>query len=635
MDDCLDAYRPELHRLLWPIFVHSILNLAAEYYPRDCENFYKNYNKAFEREHADDLRLLSVITTPEHLENQVAKLYRGSKYRLTLTKMAYNVLIQFLESKEDDGGDLITSMINNNLNIVEVDRANTGLDRSLAAMMSKRGEEWDTPAEDEGIPGHNPGSANTHEHAPNVLPKLALGPRPLENDLLADLRAELEDEDARHPPEAGESSLLDSFEDKIKKEPTEDGPRSDAVPLPPAVARDVAMEITKVREHRDRFKIDPITGGVAPGISVCMYTFHNTFDRYCSRVFFNVKAMLIMSSITCLDFSGDLMLVAAGTSKSYIQVWSLDGAPLIDRVPGSTEKPASSKRLIGHQDAVYSVSFSPSTTKPNSESVETNPRLLLSASADRTIRMWSVDGWSCLCQFRAHTTPIWDVQWGPYGHYFLSCGMDKVARIWSQEHVSPLRIFVGHDSDVDVGAWHPNGCYVFTAGDKTVRMWDIMRGTAVRMFTGHTGNITALECSPDGKSLASADDQGNIILWDLTTGSRTKRMRGHGKGGVWSLSWSVESSVIVSGGADNSVRVWDASHRGDGKSNAEGPKMDGLMSAPPVPGSALLQKKTKKDIVVTPDQLSVFPTKKSPVYKVMFTRCNLVVAGSAYMPEPA
>jgi transcription initiation factor TFIID subunit 5 len=328
------------------------------------------------------------------------------------------------------------------------------------------------------------------------------------------------------------------------------------------------------------------------------------------------------------------MLVAAGTSKSYIQVWSLDGSPLIDRTPGITEKPSSSRRLIGHQDAVYSVAFSPSTAKPSDDSPDTHPRLLLSSSADKTIRMWSIDGWCCLCQFRAHITPVWDVKWGPYGHYFLSCGMDKVARIWSQEHISPLRMFVGHDGDVDVGAWHPNGCYVFTAGDKTVRMWDIMRGTAVRMFTGHTGNITALECAPDGKTLASADDQGSIFLWDLTTGSRTKRMRGHGKGGIWSLSWSVESTVIVSGGADNSVRVWDVAQRGDAKGHADTSKPDGLMSAPPVPGSALLQKKTKKDVVVTPDQLSVFPTKKSPVYKVMFTRSNLVVAGSAYMPEP-
>jgi transcription initiation factor TFIID subunit 5 len=42
--------------------------------------------------------------------------------------------------------------------------------------------------------------------------------------------------------------------------------------------------------------------------------------------------------------------------------------------------------------------------------------------------------------------------------------------------------------------------------------------------------------------------------------------------------------------------------------------------------------KTKKDVVVSPDQISAFPTKKSPVYKVGFTNMNLVVAGGAYLP---
>jgi transcription initiation factor TFIID subunit 5 len=48
-----------------------------------------------------------------------------------------------------------------------------------------------------------------------------------------------------------------------------------------------------------------------------------------------------------------------------------------------------------------------------------------------------------------------------------------------------------------------------------------------------------------------------------------------------------------------------------------------------VPGSS--QKKGKEN-VVTPDQISAFPTKKSPVYKVKFTNMNLIVAGGAYLP---
>lgn len=200
-------------------------------------------------------------------------------------------------------------------------------------------------------------------------------------------------------------------------------------------------------------------------------------------------------------------------------------------------------------------------------------------------------------------------------------------------------MFVGHESDVDKVGFHPNGLYVFTAGDKNVRMWDINRGTAVRMFTGHTGNITALECSPNGKLLATADDQGSIIVWDLDKGARVKRMRGHGKGGIWSLSFSVESSVLVSGGADLTVRVWDVVQKAaDASADGAQVKPEASASAAAVAGAAVTnavkdKQKGRKEVVVTPDQISAFPTKKSPVYKVHFTRGNLLLAGSAYLPE--
>jgi transcription initiation factor TFIID subunit 5 len=263
------------------VFVHSILNLVGDFYPVFAQSFFNKFHERFEREHEDELRQLSTLRLPEHLESShIAQIFRSHKYRLTFTKMAYSVLIQFLEGKDDDGGDVITKLINAHINVIEVDRAAAGNERSLAAMLARRGEEWDHPAEDEGIPGHNPGSANTDPNAPNVLPKLALGLRSMDDDLMDDVRAGLEEEDAKAPPGSGEQALVDVFEQKIKREPTEDAPGRDQVPLPPPLARDVAMEIQKVREHRDRFKIDPRSGGVVPGISVCMYTFHNTYDRY-------------------------------------------------------------------------------------------------------------------------------------------------------------------------------------------------------------------------------------------------------------------------------------------------------------------------------------------------------------------
>lgn len=309
------------------------------------------------------------------------------------------------------------------------------------------------------------------------------------------------------------------------------------------------------------------------------------------------------------------------------------------------DPPVNSRRLIGHSAPVYSVSFSPSIEGPDNAGrdkmkVSTKPRLLLSSSSDGCVRLWSLETWTCLINYKGHEGCVWNVVWAPHGHYFASCGSDKTVRVWSQDHISPLRLLVGHDTCVNQVAWHPNGAYVFSASDqadKTVRMWSFVTGDCVRIFTGHTDMISSLQCSPSGKILASADITGCIILWDIEKGKMIKRCRGHLKGGVWSLSFSVESSILASGGADGTVRLWDVHlPTADGKAAGDGDPV--TIPTTTVPGTASGTqagaaasaaaggKKKTKETLITPDQISAFPTKKTPVYKVKFTRMNLLLA---------
>jgi transcription initiation factor TFIID subunit 5 len=547
---------------------------------------------------------------------------------LTSASMAFQTLAQFLEANEAKGGKIVLRVVTGHMFIRPVDRAANNGERSLAKLLAQRGEGQDVPGEDEGIPGHNPGSANEKQDAPATLVKLQLAPRPMEADLMEDVKAELQDHDASHPPAPGQNSLMDELEQRIKPEPLDDPPQE--LPFPPSTARDVAMEVQRVKENRDRFKIEQKTGGVGPGVSVTMFTFHNTFD-----------------SINCIEFSGDNNLVAAGMAESYIRVWSLDNHALTSPTDPASYQASSSRRLVGHAGPVYALSFSPSIAIPEDESAS-QPRYLLSSSADCTIRLWSLDTWSNLVVYRSHTSPVWDVRFSPSGHYFLTASADRTARLWSTPQIAPLRLYVGHDSDVECVAWHPNSAYVVTGssgGDKTVRVWDVQRGNPVRIFTGHTGNVTSVAVSGTGKVIASGDDRGEILIWDISTGRLVKRMKGHGRGGIWSLDWSIESTVLVSAGADGTVRVWDVAESGDGKAVGENGSVattsttrviDGATiggaSAATTTGAAAGGKKGKKDVVVSPDQISAFLTKKTPVYIARFTQMNLVVAGGAYLP---
>ena len=621
IEDALDIYKAELTRLLWPMFVHCYLGLVAEQYAQESRTLFK-HEDLFKTEHEADLRSLQRVTLPEHLnDDNIAKLYQTNKYRLVISEPAYQHLMQFLETREQKGSNVLIRIVEQHLDLRHVDRASS--DRfSFAAVILRNRIGQDVPDEDEGIPGHMPGNAisSTDPNVGKTLASLKLGKIQMDKDTEQDVRAELEDLDLQMPPAPGQDTLVQTHEMiNIKQEDEDDGPTRTEIPYPLSTSRDVAMEVQKIRENRDRLRIDSRTGGIGPGVSVCMYTIHNTFDN-----------------ITCLDFSDDNTLIAAGTSESYVRVWTMDGSAIPDADNG--KQPSASRRLIGHSGPVYAVSFAPSATSSEDDSIP-DTKWLLSSSADSTIRLWNLDTWQNLVVYKAHTGPVWAIQWGPYGHYFVSGGHDKTARIWTTDSIRPRRLLAGHDDDVDVVAWHPNSGYVFTAGsDKTVRMWSLHTGNAMRMFTSHIAAITALACSPNGKVVASADVDGAIILWDLASGALTKRMRGHGKGGVWSLTWSVESSVLVSGGADGTVRAWDVAEK---KTEAIGPgaKIDGTKdgvnataAATGSVGIAGAGKKRAKEAVVSSDQISAFPTKNSPVYRVKFTRTNLVLAGGAYLP---
>ncbi|KAH6603263.1 hypothetical protein Trco_008038 [Trichoderma cornu-damae] len=646
VENNLEIYKFELSKLLWPIFVYSFIELVGNGYTEEGKLFLKDVGQHFQASHADDLRNFSTITLPQHVaENPITKLYKENKYRVPLNQHATGDLFNFLERESDQGGLVIRQLLVSYCQIDSTARGPITPFSFEAVFRKSKNLEIEEVDAKEGIPGVNIGLSNRDILDPAA--PLSLGPLPMDTDLRDDVRAEIEDEERRNPAPPGGPSLLEEFDHKIKREESADAPSRADLPLPPSRPRDIMLEMQKLRENRDRFKIEGRTGGVGVPVSACMFTFHNTFGR---------------------QFSADGQLAAVGTSESYIRVWSLDGKALPSSNSHERGAKFNSRKLIGHFGPVYDISFSDSASGPpqklfgdegrQSSAIDGRPKLLLSCAGDGQIRLWSLESWTCLCVYKSHDGPVYRAQWGPHGHYFLTGGYDKAVRVWMQDHASPQRLLVGHDTSISAIAWHPNGMYVFSASDETdksIRMWSVVTGACVRVFTGHTEHISSLECSPNGKILASADIAGNIFFWDLTKGTRIKRSRGHGKGGIWSLSFSVESNVLASSGQDGTVRLWDVESPADphkaaqqagleaatagadmaiGGPNGETPRINTGTSGPSAStGTTTGSKKKSKEVMITPDQISAFPTKKTPVTKVKFTRMNLVIAGGCYDPD--
>jgi len=70
-----------------------------------------------------------------------------------------------------------------------------------------------------------------------------------------------------------------------------------------------------------------------------------------------------------------------------------------------------------------------------------------------------------------------------------------------------------------------------------------------------------------------------INLWDLGSGKRIKKMTGH-KASIYSLAFSAESSLLVSGSADWTMRCWDVKGAGGltNKQQQNGATVNGFSS---------------------------------------------------------
>lgn len=274
IDNSLDLYKPELRRLLYPIFVHSFLELVKNGYVIASQTFYKEHALEHENTHGHDLKGLKALSLPQHIEDdQLARLYRENKYRVNLSKTTFTLLMHFLEETKDAGGNVILRFINQRIDIKTLVGRPT--------MFSTTGDDEAMMGEDEGIPGHTSGRLDRG----GVLPHVRLGHMPMDRELMADVEDELRDEDARmkdvtRSDELGVSTggtLVDEFQ-KIKREESEDSPMRDVIPLPPYTGVDVEREVRLVKESRDKVRLHGVPSPSLP--SVCMYTFHNTHDGY-------------------------------------------------------------------------------------------------------------------------------------------------------------------------------------------------------------------------------------------------------------------------------------------------------------------------------------------------------------------
>uniref|UniRef100_A0A1B6DIH6 Uncharacterized protein n=1 Tax=Clastoptera arizonana TaxID=38151 RepID=A0A1B6DIH6_9HEMI len=296
---------------------------------------------------------------------------------------------------------------------------------------------------------------------------------------------------------------------------------------------------SEMRQLKDSFR--SVSDSPTPPPPLLLYTLHNTEHP------------------TCTDVNKLSKLLAVGYLNSEINVFTVNEIKLAPSMRRATinlacdsepiDHPPPERKyymLRGHNGPLSAVTFIPGT------------EMLLSASHDKTMRVWSVPTQSCAAIYKGHNYPIWCMGVNSLSYCVATGSHDRTARLWNLDRTYPLRILAGHTMDVNCLQFHSNGKYLATgSADKSVRLWSVTDGMMVRVFAGHSGSIQTLAFSPNGQYLASAGDDRHVRVWDLASGTTIADLRGHSNY-IIGVNWSKDGSMLASASVDGTILLWNA-----------------------------------------------------------------------------
>ncbi|KAJ1345334.1 hypothetical protein BSLG_000847 [Batrachochytrium salamandrivorans] len=191
-------------------------------------------------------------------------------------------------------------------------------------------------------------------------------------------------------------------------------------------------------------------------------------------------------------------------------------------------------------------------------------------------------------EYTGHSHQTTVARYAPSGYYIASADVQGNVRIWDTTQAENIlkietKVFSGRVNDLD---WDFESKRIIAVGEGKSRQVNvyisIRPGRPLRAVTGsddmtvnfyhgvpfkfnksitnHSRFVQSVRYSPNGDLFASSGSDGKIFLYDGKTGDDVAEISASENahtGGIFSVSWSPDSTQLMTASADQTVKVWD------------------------------------------------------------------------------